>query len=261
MKTSLSILIFLTGMGLLAQPELEHSYDESATLISLEKLGEVYYSMDVVNKRCLVYSLDHVLLKSIPLPTSEGYYLADIMWVSENLFNDDDLLELVYIASRYNATSSSYYYSYEARLINEQGSTLLDMPGVGYCSVLPSSEGNKFLTYNYDYSVIPYRTYTQVYRLDEGSQVSSRSISSLESGNAYPNPARGQITIPVELPEGVSKASLVITDMHGRQMLSYPLRGDSDMVLLPAASIPPGTYVYRIDAGAQSPEARKFIIR
>jgi hypothetical protein len=245
----------------MAQPVLEHSYEESATLISLEHLGEIYYSMDVVNKRCLVYSMDHVQMKSIPLPTSEGYYLADIQLVSENLFNEDDLLELVYIASRYNVSDGSYYYSYEARLINENGNTLLDLPGVGYCEVLPSSEGNKFLTYRYDYSVIPYRTYTQVYSLGGGSQVSSRDMPSLESANAYPNPARGQITIPVELPEGVSKASLVITDMHGRQMLTYPLNRDSEMVLLPAATIPPGTYVYQIDAGAQSPEARKFIIR
>jgi hypothetical protein len=217
--------------------------------------------MDVVNKRCLVYSLDHALLKSIALPTSDGYYLADIQLVSENLFNDDNLLELVYIASKYTATTSSYFYSFEARLINENGNTLLDMPGVGYCEVLPTSEGYKFLTYKYDYSVIPYRTYTRVYSLDQGSQVSSRNISSREIGHAYPNPAMGQITLPVELPEGVSKASLIITDMHGRQLLTYPLNGDSDMVLLPAATIPPGTYVYRIDAGAQSPDAQKFIIR
>ncbi len=81
------------------------------TLAKLEKLGEVYYSMDVTAKQCLIYDMDHSLIKSIALPTPEGYYLEDIQFLSEQLFNDDDLLELVYIYSKYVPTEFSYYFT------------------------------------------------------------------------------------------------------------------------------------------------------
>ena len=99
------------------------------TWLSLETLGEVYYSMDVINKQCLIYNMDHTLMKSIPLPVPEGYYLEDIQFLSQHLFNDDDLLELVYIYSKYVATDLSYYFTFESKLINENGVTTSDIPG------------------------------------------------------------------------------------------------------------------------------------
>ncbi len=132
----------------------------------LESLGEIYYSMDVINKQCLIYDLDHSLMKSIPLPTPEGYYLEDIQFLSEHLFNNDDLLELVYIYSKYVPTDLSYYFTFESKLINENGTTTSYLSGSRFyqCNRNPD-QGKKFLVYQYDYSVIPYRTYTHVYAL------------------------------------------------------------------------------------------------
>ena len=89
MKSSLTIALLLSGMILFAQPVYEHTFSESANIAHLESLGEVYYTMDVISKQCLIYDMDHTLLKSIALPTPDGYYLADIQYLSENLFNQD----------------------------------------------------------------------------------------------------------------------------------------------------------------------------
>lgn len=263
MKLKLMILFLLSGLVLYSQPLFEHIYSESATLATLEKLGEVYYSMDVTGKQCLIYDMDHSLIKSIALPTPEGYYLEDIQFLSENLFNDDDLLELVYIYSKYVPTEFSYYFTYEAKLINENGATLLTFPGAGYTEVVESTEhGKKFLVYQYDYSVIPYRTSTHVYALPGQTEPSAVSaFSGFNPGDAYPNPGRQIINIPAKLPEGISGGALEIYDMHGRKIRSYPLSPSSNNVQLSAGQLASGTYLYQIAAGDKISEARKIVIR
>jgi len=263
MKITLTIAFMLSGLGLLAQPVFENTYLESANICQTESLGEVYYSMDVMNKQCHIYNMEHGLLKSIPLPTPEGYYLYDVQFVSETLFNSDNLLELVYVYSKYVPTELSYYYTYEAMLINENGTTLLTLPGVGYAQVIETAgHGKKFLAYEYNYSVIPYRTYTHVYSLPEQATRSvSSSVTGFSAGNAYPNPASHQVTIPVTLPEAVESGSLDIMDLNGRNVLSYPITGSTGNVLLPARQLVPGTYLYQINTESTSSGAKKLVVR
>ncbi len=204
--------LFMTGISLLAQPVFEKTYSESVSICYLESKGQVYFTLDVINKQCLLYTMDHTLIKSIPLPTPDGYYLSDIQYVSENLFNSDNLVELVYIYSKYVPTTGSYYYIFETKLINENGSVLETFQGAGFTSVIETIEdGRKFLVYEYDYSVIPYRTDTHVYSLPQSNTKSAEFTAvSPVLGNPYPNPANHQVNIPVELPEGISSAQLVL---------------------------------------------------
>lgn len=264
MRITLTITIVTMGMSLLSQPVFENFYDESANICQLESLGEVYYSMDVISKRCLIYNMEHSLLKSISLPTPEGYYLEDIQHLSEHLFNDDDLIELVYIYSKYMPSELSYYYSFETKLINENGIDLLSLPsGAGFTEVIETAEhGKKFLVYKYDYSVIPYRIYTYVYALPELSDPAANyAINGLNPGYAYPNPAGQQLRIPVNLPEGVLSGSLEIMDLNGRKILSYPVRESMGQVRLSTQQLAPGTYMYKLVAGRTSSIAKKIVIR
>lgn len=246
-----------------SQPVLEHSYSESASLTNLEILGEIYYSMDVVNKQCLIYDTDHNFLKSIALPTPEGYYLENIQFLSEHLFNDDDLLELVYTYSKYVPTDLSYYFTYESKLINENGATLSTFPGAGYTNVVETADqSKKFLVYEYDYSVIPFRTYTHVYGLPAATEPSENyAAANFNPGDAYPNPASHLINIPVELPRGEHSGSLKIVDMHGRELLSYPVQESTGHIRLPARQLAPGSYLYHIETENRQSEARKIVIR
>jgi len=263
MKTHILITpLLIAGMNLLAQPVFEKTYSESANICYLESKGQVYYSMDVVNKQCLIYTLDHSLIKSIPLPTPEGYYLADIQYVSEQLFNSDDLLELVYIYSKYVPTTGSYYYTFETKLINENGTVLETFPGAGFTSVIETIEyGRKFLVYEYNYSVIPYRTYTHVYSLPQtGTKSTAQTLYAPGMGNPYPNPANDQVYIPIELPEGTSSAQLILFNLNGEVVLSYPLTSSEKQILLPARQMDPGTYLYSIQTEAWRSPSKKVVI-
>jgi len=263
MKSILTIALLLSGMVLFSQPIPEYTFPESANIAFLETLGEVYYTMDVADKQCFIYDMEHTLLKSIALPTPDGYYLTDILYLSENLFNQDDLVELIYIYSKYVPTDLSYYYTFETRLINENGLDLITLPsGAGFSSVVETTgHGKKLLVYEYDYSVIPYRTTTHVYGLPEtGTKSVSRSLTNTE-GKAWPNPASQQVNIPVSLPEGLNSGFLEIMDMNGRKVMSYPVKASSGNVVLPTSRLAPGTYLYRVNAGRKVSEARKIVIR
>ena len=263
MKYLLTAAFLLGSMMLLAQPVFEHTYSHSATMCQLENLGEIYYEMDVINKQCNIYDMNHSLLKSIPLPVAAGYYLADIQYVSENLFNSDMLVELVYIYSMYVPTETSYYYTFESKLINENGTVLLTLPGVGFTQVVETSGQHlKFMAYEYNYSVIPYRTNTHVYSLpDQSTKSASQIIDPVGLGNAYPNPAGQQVHIPFTMPEGVSSGMLVISDLNGKQVLNYPLTPSSDHVLIPTRTFTPGTYIYYLDTDLGRSEGKKIVIR
>lgn len=261
MKFILTIALWMTGLALLAQPVFEHSYSESTTIRQLDKMGEFYYSMDVITKQCHFYNMDHTLLKSIHLLTPEGYYLADIQYVSEHLFNDDDQVELVYIFSKY--MPAGYYYIFSSKVINENGTLILDLPGIGFTEVIETSDGGKkFLAYKYDYSVIPYRTYTDVYSLPgKDTKSATYRVESFGPGEAYPNPAGELVNIPVSLPEGVPSGTLEVTDLGGRSIFSFPVTGSTTNVVMPTSHLAPGTYIYKLNAGSWHPAAKKVIIR
>lgn len=259
----LSLVICLLGAILYAQPQLEKTYSESATIIELESMGEVYYSMDVINKQCHIYRMDHSLYKSISIPTPEGYYLSDVQYVSEKLFNGDDLVELVYSYTKYVPTTNSYYYTYETKLINENGSVLLTVPGAGYTEVIETAEhGKKFLVYEYNYSVIPYRTYTHVYSLPEAS---TKSVFSMEPeiglGEAFPNPAGDQINIPVQLPADIQSGTLEIMSLNGQKVMSQSVHSSASSLVISTNRLAPGTYLYYIETGQLRSSSRKMVIK
>ena len=258
----LTISLMWVGISLMAQPVFEKTYSESANICYLESKGQVYFSMDVINKQCLLYNMDHSLYKSISLPTPEGYYLADIQYVSENLFNSDELVELVYIYSKYVPTTGSYYYAFETKLINENGTVLETFPGAGLTSVIETIEnGKKFLVYEYNYSVIPYRTYTHVYSLPESSTKSSEYFGTAPAlGHPYPNPANYQVHIPVELPADMSSAQLVLYNLNGQKVLSYPVSDSEEHILLTTRLMDPGTYLYSFQSDGWHSESKKVVI-
>jgi len=106
----LPVMILIASLGLKGQITLEQSYAVSGTLTQLENDGYKYFFMDVVNSQCRLYNLDHSLWKTIDLSVPEGYWLYEIAYVSQKLFDTDDLIELSYICYYYNETVQYYTY-------------------------------------------------------------------------------------------------------------------------------------------------------
>jgi aminopeptidase YwaD len=71
----------------------------------------------------------------------------------------------------------------------------------------------------------------------------------------FPNPAKD--ILHVQLPDGVSVANIVITDLPGRTLKSAGISSASATVSL--AGIPAGVYILSIEAGGQTTRT-KFLI-
>lgn len=263
MKIILSMLMLTAGMALSAQLSLETVYPVSTNICTFEKAGDKYYAMDIENKQCRIYNLDHSLFRTIDLSVPEGYYLFDIQQISQHIFNQDDLIEFAYIYSRFNQTETSWYYDYETRVINENGQEILKVPGAGHTLFIPVQDGSrKFLVYIYDFYVIPATTQTQVYSLPT-APLKSETIqgSAYRLRNPYPNPASGMINIPVSLPEGVNKGYLQIFNVSGQLIDLKEIKKSDKSILIPGGSLLPGSYVYNISGQGLKSESKKITVQ
>ena len=258
----LAIAFLIAGQKASAQPALEHTYPISATICNLEGSGDKYFAMDVASRYCRIYNMDHSPYRSISLTVPEDYYLYDIQHVSEHIFNQDDLIEFVYIYSKYNPTETSYYYSYETRVINENGEELLKVPGAGYSEILETEDGSrKFLVYVYDFYQIPATTQTMVYSLPDEPMKSGSIQQQHRLGNPWPNPSHGTLNVPVKIPPGEGPGELILYNIHGQEVFRQPVGEEQEFIILPGGLLIPGTYVVKLKSEQGEGAGKKITIR
>ena len=261
----LSGLLFLVTISASAQPTFEHEYSSSASICNLEKSGIKYFALDNINNRCLIYDMDYTEFRTINLTLPLDYYLYNIRHVSQHTFNQDDLIEIAYIYSKYNPLETSYYYSYETRVINENGTEILKIPGAGHTEIIETeNEGRKLLVYVYDFSVLPAVTKTRVYSLPASPLKSSgpQSGPSYRIGNPFPNPSPGgAVNIPVKLPPGAQKGYLILYNMYGQEVGRHTVnKDDQEITLMPGTTMIPGVYIYNVQSGKEQSESRKLVV-
>lgn len=264
MKHLLLITVLLAGLvsNSLGQITPEHTYTGvSAAYIKLPVEGYKYYIMDVANNQCRLYNPDHSLWKTINLSVPVNYYLCDIQFVSENLFNTDNTIELLYVSCIYNSTYQ--YYTYDTRIVTENGALLLSVLGAGYSAIYPSDNGSKLLLWIYNYGVSPYTVSTSVYSIPgKLSTVSVKNIESVQGSlsQAYPNPAFSEVTIPYSLPPSVNQAYLKLYSMNGALVKSYTVDHTFSSIQVPTAELAAGMYVYRIESEGHKSESFKLSV-
>jgi hypothetical protein len=248
--------------GLKGQITLEQTYDFSGTVTQLENDGYKYFFMDVVNSRCLLYNLDHSLWKTIDVSVPAEYWLYDMGYVSQKLFNTNDLIELSYICYYYD--EAGQYYIYETRIADETGNILLTIPGGAFAEVVSAGAGgSKYIAYVWDYSVFPYTVQTKIY------SIPGQLLSSGPAGTApfqhrldlYPNPATNSINVDYSLPGSASTGELQVIDQQGRTVRRYNVDNRWDHIIVETAGFAPGLYFCRLVTGSQAQEIKKFIIQ
>jgi hypothetical protein len=265
LKTKFAGILLILATAIAAQPVQENTYPISASICKLEKSGEKYFAMDVTNKQCKIYNMDHTPYRTVNLAVPEGYYMYNIQHVSEHTFNQDDLIEFVYIYSKYNPTETSYYYSYETRVINENGVELLNIPGAGHTEIFETEEnGRKLLVYVYDFYQIPAVTQTMVYSLPDppDDPLKSGPIQHKHRpGNPWPNPSGGAVNIPVKIPPGEEPGELILYNIHGQEVMRQAINDEQEIIILPGGVLIPGTYVYKLKTGKEESQGKKIMIR
>jgi len=264
MKQILSTLILMFSIALVyGQITLQKTYNYSTTVVKLETLGYKYYLMDVPANQVRIYNMDHSVYKTISCTIPNGYYLGDVKYVSQNLFNTDSQIELVYIYYKY-VTASTPYYIYGAKVVNESGSNLISIDGAQYIYVNKTGDTEyKLFAYCFDYSVFPEKVWTNIYSI-AGVPVFSASISDKQQDvllNAWPNPATEVIRLEYELPANVKSASLNVYDTSGRKIKDFAIDSHSDHIAMNVNDLAAGTYLYNIEYNNQRTSSKKIVVQ
>lgn len=257
------ILTFLFA-AVYGQITLQKTYNYSSSVVKLETSGYKYFLMDVPASQCRIYNMDHSVYKTINCTVPSGYYLADIKFVSEKLFNSDAQIELAYTYYKYVATANSYYYIYGAKVAGESGNTLMTIDGAQYVYVIKTGDTeNKLFAYCFDYSVTPEKVWTNIYNIP-GSLISALTSSGSQPDvfvNAYPNPASDVVKLSYELPVNVKSASLTVYDTSGRKVKNFAIDSHSDHIAMNVNDLAAGTYLYNIEYDNQRTIPKKIVVQ
>jgi hypothetical protein len=263
MKKLTILLLCLAFLGALsAQVTLEKTYNYSATIVKFETLGYKYYIMDVPASQCRIYNLDHSLYKTINCQVPSGCYLFDIKFLSENVFDSDSGIELLY--SWYKYYSGSDYYDYDTKIINEDGSEIVFINGALYNYINKTEEDTyKLFSYCYDFSNFPEVIWTNIYSLP-GAPTVNATIFENETDfllNAYPNPTTNTLKVAYSLPQNVESGVLQVFDTSGRPVTQFVVDHFSDHLDMDVSKLSSGVYHYFIEYGDTKSPSKKLVIQ
>jgi len=260
--TAFSVLFFLLFTSLSAQVTLDKKYDYSTSVVKFETLGYKYYLIDVPAGQCRIYNTDHSLFRTINCNIPNGFYLSDINYLSEKLFDNDPGIELLCTFYKYN--SAKAYYEYNSKIISDDGSQMIFMDGSLYNYLNKTGENTyKLFSYCYDYSVTPEKVWTNIYSLP-GTPILSALMIKNEPDillNAFPNPATQSLKVAYILPENVKQAKLHLIDNSGKQVEQFVVDSHTDHLMLDVSRYQSGVYHYFIEYGNFRTESKKLIVK
>jgi hypothetical protein len=263
MKSITTIIFFcFLSIAIHAQITLEKTYNYSTAVVKFETYGYKYYLMDVLNGQCRIYNPDHSLFRTINCNVPNGFFLYDIKFLSENLFDNDAGIEL--LCTFYKYYSSTQYYEYDSKIINEDGSQIAFIDGALYNYINQTGENEyKLFSYCYDFSLFPEKIWTNIYRLSQ-TNVSSLYINNPGGdlkADAFPNPAVYSLRVEYTLPSGEQDGILFLYDSRGRAVDEFHVDGHTDHLLLNVSGYSKGVYHYFVKSGNQKSISQKLIVQ
>jgi len=267
MKIAVALFLAFFGVQVAsAQLTLDKHYDYSANTVKINDTDYKLYIMDVPGNQCRIYNPDHSLYKTISLSVPANNYLYDIKFVSQNMFNTDSKIELLYTYYLWVSTDTqgNGYYVYNTKVVNETGTVLLDAPNVVYAYIKEHSSGvYKLYLYGTDYSLWPYKVWTDIYNIPGKVQTDAISISAMNTlKSAYPNPANTSVTLPYAMQNGTTKGVMKIISADGAQVAQFEVDRYFDNVLLPVEGMKKGAYLYFVEyENNTKSETMKFLVQ
>ena len=256
--TLLVVILQLSVYSGEAQVTLEHMYDNSLTSTKINTADYKYFLMDVTKSECRIYDLDHILWKTIRIKLPSNYYLYDMKFVTQNLFNSDDLIELWYSAYEWVSTGTDTgYYRYISKIMDENGTDLVSVTGGAAAFIIPTGEKiYKLAIYAYDNSVWPGSVKTYIYSIP-GQSTASFHVSAMLD-DPYPNPASGYINLPVD--GDYHKGTLQVFSVKGQMITEKKITGGSAF-RLETTGMAPGIYYYRFFRQGIPSKSNQFIVK
>ena len=255
MKKLILLAVFVTCISsfCFGQITLEHTYisvSSEPQPILFTSNGEKYMVMDSLS--IYLYNTDHTLWKTIHPATFAGYKMQSVLAISDNLFNSDNLVELIVLY--YSSTVRPYYKS---QVINENASLVFDLDSAYYPQVhYNSTTGTYKLFAAYPNYTAPYYPYTNVYALPgtmpcgQCSSLGTERIGGSSHGiiisDPVPNPSAGAARISYQLPNGSNQATIYFYNMVGQLILDLPVIPQNNAIDINNSLFKPGNYAYLI---------------
>lgn len=275
MKKIFFLVLAMLGLKMSAQFVFEHDYTGASTygsngsqlmIINFEVSGERYVNVNRNAKSISVYDMNHSLVKSISLTGLQvgigSSYIDDILYLSQNLFNLDTMIEFMYIKD--GAVSSQS----EVWVYDETGAILFhDTAGVPIRNNIPlqqypiynTSQGTKMLlSYMNGHSKVwglAGTLTTAIQQANENLMLAQGMIS-----NPKPNPSSNSTHIDYVLPEGMNQGEIILFNLQGFEVRRYRVDRTFNDLLISTGEIPAGTYYYQLVCGINSSSGKKLVV-
>ena len=262
-KILTALIIMLVAVFTNAQIVKEQTYDGAASITKLENDGYKYYVIDGTNNSCLLYNTDNTLWKEISIAVPDNNFIAEISFVSQHLFNDNDDIELLVIFARYDSTGPFNHYVYTTQVVDEAGNNLVTVDGGGFAFIKKSDEDKaKLFVYIYNLLESAYPVATDVYDIPgvPMSTDNQNAFNDISTGNPFPNPAGEYINIPYKLDTRDNTGFLRIFNEAGKEVRTFIVGKDFENIRILTSGLPEGVYFYTVQSEHSVSGGKKFFI-
>jgi len=238
-----------------SQITFEHSYAGSAGYSQINDTEFRYYNFDTINNQCVIYDTDHQQLLAINIELSEFQTLNSISYVSEKLFNLDNQLELLYTYSEWYQIEEVWYLEYNSKIIDQNGSSLLELPLAQYNTVSKTNNGSKLLSWTYNFSLSSYPQETNVYHLP-GTYTKLPETQNTDT-QAWPNPCSQHIYLPINEQVDIIR----ILNEQGQVIDELKAQNKTTQIKYDVNHLSAGLYFYQTIVDNKENPVQKFIIQ
>ncbi len=238
MKKNLFSLLLSTIITSYAfgQITLEKTYSSENLQVYTNSTETFYYSVGQNLSTIKIYNADYTLKKQFTLASPVNISSYDNFILSKNIFNTDNLLEIV--------TTSGNYPNYSIKIYNEDGILVKDF-GTGYqfddefdFHVYYDSNSNKNKLRLFKSS----SNSTEIYNLSTNS-LTTKEITDKNKLTAFPIPTNKILNI---VNPNNGNNSLQVYDENGKMVLNKTFMNSEKIISLDVEFLPNGLYLYKI---------------
>lgn len=253
MKTTTLIIAALLPFFASAQITLEKSYFNigTVTVHNIEDYGYKYMVVEASKLKISLFNTDHSLWKTIHYNIPAGYKLSHAYTPTSKLFDLDSEVEVIL------TFGSDTGIKYTTHIVNENGSVLQFFDDAS--TVYPVKVGSDWKAIVHKYTN---HSFSEVYSLP-GQQVFITTPGN--GGDAelsmYPNPMHEAATLEYSLPSGTTSGQLQVYNASGSLVRSYNVTNQFSSIIIHRGDLPPGGYIYSLQASGTTPVSKSFIIR
>ena len=238
MKKNLFSLLLSTIITSYAfgQITLEKTYSSENLQVYTNSTETFYHSVGQNLSTIKIYNADYTLKKQFTLASPVNISSYDNFILSKNIFNTDNLLEIV--------TTSGNYPNYSIKIYNEDGVLVKDF-GTGYQF---EDEFDFHVYYDTNSNKNKLRLFksssnsTEIYNLSTNS-LTTKEITDKNKLTAFPIPTNKILNI---VNPNNGNNSLQVYDENGKIVINKVFTNSEKTISLDVEFLPKGIYIYKI---------------